>query len=404
MGFISYEESIKKLNNIKIETTGIQKLYLNDALKRFLAQDIKAKENSPEYPTSAMDGYAIRFEDQKSGKIKIIDKNPAGSRIRSEVSEGVCIKTFTGSLMPKGADTLIPIENVEVEGEYIVVKEPVKKGFSVRPVGENYKEGEILLKKGSRLSFAEIGVLASLNIVQVSVFQKPKVAILATGSEVLEVGQERENSAQIRSSNNYTLEALAALHGAEPIQMGAVKDDRQSITDSLKTALKSADIVVTTGGVSVGDYDFVKDVIRDEIGAEVIFKGVVMKPGQHVMVAVKGNKIIIGLPGFAFSSTVTFMVYVLPLIYRMQGAEFRPKIVKATLKENFTKKSRKTEFTACNLYLEEGEYFVDFKGKREGSSAILTNMTGEHTALLATSPDEGDKEAGEKVRVWIINS
>ena len=398
---ISYEESMKILNSLDFEPVGAEKLFLTQTLGRVLAQDIVAKENNPEFPTSAMDGYAIRFEDQKMKRLKIVAKNPAGSEVEEEVKEGVCIKTFTGSLMPKGSDTLIPIENVEVKGDEIVIKEPVTRGFSVRPIGENYKKDEILIKKGSLISFAEIGIMGSLNIVMPKVYQKPKVAILSTGSEVLEIGQERQNSAQIRSSNSYTLEALVRLHGAEPVQLGAVKDDKESITKALKEALNSADMVVTTGGVSVGDYDYVKDVIKEEIGAEVAFKGVIIKPGQHVMVAKKGNKAILGLPGFAYSSTVTFLIYALPILYKLKGTHYEQKIVKATLKENFKKRSKKTEFTVCNLRLQDGEYFVDFKGKREGTSAILTNMIGD-VGLIMTSEHEGDKEVGEKVDVWLI--
>ena len=398
---ISFEESIKILNNLDFNSVGVQKLFLTDCLGRVLAEDIVASSNSPEFSTSGMDGYAIRYKDQKNKKLKIVAKNPAGSKIEREVGRNECIKTFTGSLMPKGSDTLIPIENVEVEGEFIVIKEEVPKGFSVRAIGENYKKGEVLIKKGSIISYPEIGVMGSLNIVMPKVYQKPKVAILATGSEVLEIGQERVNSAQIRSSNSYTIEAIIKMHGGEPLQFGAVKDDKKSITKALKEALNSADMVVSTGGVSVGDYDYVKDVIKDELGAKVAFKGVVIKPGQHIMVAQKGNKPIIGLPGFAYSSTVTSLVYVLPLLYKLKGSIYRPKIVKATLKEDFIKRSKKTEFSACNLYIEDGEYFVDFKGKRVGTSAIMTNMLGD-VGLLITSPNEGNKTIGEKVDVWLI--
>jgi molybdopterin molybdotransferase len=350
-----------------------------------------------------MDGYAIRAKDQKKERLKVVGKTPAGSLVEKELKEGEAIKTFTGSLMPKGSDTLIPIENVEVKGDLIYIKTPVDEGFSVRQIGEDYKKGELLIKKGSKISFAEIGVMASLNIVMPKVYQRPKVAILSTGSEVLEIGEEQRNSAQIRSSNNYTLEAIATLHGAKAIQMGCVKDDRASITKAIKEALDSGDIVVTTGGVSVGDFDFVKDVVRDELGFDVAFKGVVIKPGQHVMVAKKGDKFIISLPGFAYSSLVTFFIYVLPIIYKMQGSRYEPKMVYATLKEPFIKRSKKTEFTPCNVSIEDGEFFVDFKGYKVGSSGILTNMLGEFKALMVTEPDEKDKEAGERVLVWLIH-
>ncbi|WP_456323799.1 molybdopterin molybdotransferase MoeA [Hydrogenimonas sp.] len=397
---INFNESMEKIEALEVEAVGVQKLCLPQTHGRVLAENIIAQENSPAYPTAAMDGYAIIGSDQEMGKLKILQDNPAGHDTEGlRVLPGTAIKTFTGALMPEGADTLIPIENVTVEGDYIVIGERVPTGFSVRPVGENFKKGETLIKRGATIDFAEIGVMASLNIVAPLVVQKPKVAILATGSEVLELGECSDNPAQIRSSNNYTLEALVLKHGGEPVQMGSVHDERSVITFAMKEALRSADIVVTTGGVSVGDYDFVKDVIRDELGCDVAFKGVLIKPGQHIMVAQKENRFIVALPGFAYSSTVTFILYVLPILYRLQGREYTLPVVNARLLDGYRKKTKnKTEFAACNLRLIDGEYLCDFSGKRRGSSAIMTNMLGD-VGLLWLDVAEGDKEAGEVVRV-----
>jgi molybdopterin molybdotransferase len=400
---IGFEESLRRLEALGIEPVGVCKRFVTEAVGWTLAEDIVADHDSPDAPTAAMDGYAIRAADQQKGRLRVVSATPAGSEVERSVGEGEAIKTFTGSLMPPGADTLIPIENVDAEGDEIIIREPVERGFSVRPVGENYKKGEVLIKKGSILGFAEVGVLASLNVVMPKLFQKPRVAILSTGSEVLEIGQQRQSPAQIRSSNNYTIEAIVRLHGGEPVQLGAVKDDLDSITAAFKEALKSADIVVSTGGVSVGDYDFVKDVVRGALGAEVAFKGVVIKPGQHVMVAQKGPKVILALPGFAYSSTVTALIYLLPILYKMRGARYRPKIVTATLAEPFVKRSKKTEFTPCRVRIVDGEYYVDFAGNKEGTSAILTNMIGEDRGLCITDPDEGSKDAGERIRVWLIH-
>ena len=400
---ISFEESMRRVASLDIESVGVEKLFINDALGRFLAQDIVASIDNPQAPTAAMDGYAIRGKDQKRKRLKVVAEVPAGQEPNVALREGEAIKIFTGALMPSNADTLIPIENVEVKEEEIEIVQPVVEGFSVRPRGENFKAGERLIARGDRIGFAEIGVMASLNIVMPLIYQKPKIAIIATGSEVLEIGEQQSSLAQLRSSNNYTLAALAQMHGAEPIQLGTVKDDKQSIIEAFEVALASSNIVVSTGGVSVGDYDFVKDVVKDALGAEVIFKGVVIKPGQHVMLARVDRKFIVSLPGFAYSSTVTFLLYVLPLMYRMQGSEYRPKIIAARLVEPFKKKSKKSEFTPCRVYIQDGEFVVDFKGNKEGSSAILTNMLGTDRGLLITSPQEGDKEIGEMVSVWLIN-
>ncbi len=398
---IHFDESIEMINNLEINSYKTKKLYLVDALGYVLAEDVIADHNSPEFPTSAMDGYAIIHEDMTLGTLKVGSINPAGSALKQEVIGGTCIKTFTGSLMPHGADTLIPIENVEVSGDEIIIKEEVPQGFSVREVGENYAKGQLLIPKGTKIDFPQIGVMASLNIANVLVYEKPTVAILSTGSELLELGQEQTNDSQIRSSNNYILEAIVNKCDGIPMQLGCIKDDKENITKEVRAALDKSDIVVTTGGVSVGDFDFVKDVIV-ELGCDVVFKGVRVKPGQHIMVARKEDKFIIGLPGFAYSSTVTALLYLVPLIEKLQYGKSSLQKVKATLKEPFIKRAKKAEFTACNASLLQGKYYVDFKGKKVGSSAILTNMLG-NVALLETSEDDTSKAIGDEVTVLLFS-
>jgi molybdopterin molybdotransferase len=401
--FISYEKSLEIINNIDIKKNTFEKLFITNAIGRVIAKDVIADHNSPEFPTSAMDGYAIKYEDIKSNSIEIIDKNPAGSIVESEVSLGVCIKTFTGSLMPKGSDTLVPIENVEVIDNKIKIIKEVPFGFASREIGENYKENEVLIKKGTVIGFAEIGVMASLNISQIDVLVNPTVAIASTGSEVLDLGETQTNASQIRSSNHLTLEALCKSNGANTIQMGIVKDDIDSITNLLETALQKADIVVTTGGVSVGDYDFVQDVIKDKLKAEVLFHGVTIKPGMHLLAAIKDGKIIIALPGFAYSSTVCAILYVLPLIYKFRNSNESLPIVKAIINQDFPRKMSKTIFTACNVEYINGQYHIDFEGKRAGTSAILTNML-ESPALLIQKDDSADIKKGDLVDILLLNN
>lgn len=396
-----FNESIEILENITVKSYKKEKKYLTDTLGYLLAEDIITDHNSPEFPTSAMDGYAVKHEDLALGHLKISSINPAGSDLRDEVIGGCCIKTFTGSLMPMGADTLIPIENVSVEGDEISIKEDVPFGFAVRSIGENYEKGQTLITKGTKIDFAEIGVMASLNIVSPLVYEKPRVAILSTGSELLELGEPQTSNAQIRSSNNYILEAMVKKYDGIPLQLGCILDNKESIVKAVESALMQSDIVVTTGGVSVGDFDFVKDVIV-ELGCEVLFKGVRVKPGQHIMVAKKEDKFIVALPGFAYSSTVTALLYLLPLIAKLQNGKSSLRIVEATLKDGFNKRQKKAEFTACNYVLEHGQYFVDFKGKKSGSSAILTNMLGS-TALLVTAEEDTSKVAGDKVQILLMD-
>ncbi len=401
--FISYDESINILNNINTSKISTEKLFITNAIGRVIAKDIIANHNSPKFPTSAMDGYAIKFEDINNEEIKIIARNPAGSVLEVEVTTNCCIKTFTGSLMPKGSDTLVPIENVKLFEDKIKIIKAVPFGFAVRSIGENYKKNEVLIKKGTVIGFAEIGVLASLNISQVEVVINPTVAIASTGSEILDLGETQTNDSQIRSSNHLTLEALFKSNGANTIQMGVVKDDMDSITNLLETALLKADIIVTTGGVAVGDYDFVQDVIKDKLKAEVLFHGVNIKPGMHLLIALKDNKIIVALPGFAYSSTVCAILYVLPLIYKFRNSNEKLPIVKARINKDLAKFQAKTIFTACNVEYKNDEYQINFDGKKEGTSAILTNML-ENPALLIQKENSENIKSGDLVDILLLNN
>ena len=398
--FISYQESLNILENITITNKQTEELFISDTLNMVLAQDIIAHENSPAFKTSAMDGYAIKHQDLKTKKLKIIGDNPAGSDLKKEVQSNTCIKTFTGSLMPQGSDTLIPIENVSVKDGCIIINETVPLNFAVRDIGENYKENEILIKKNEIIHFAHIGVMASLNISNVLVYKNPVISIASTGSEILDLGDIQTSPSQIRSSNHITLQALATKYNATVNQLGVVKDDKQSILNLLENALETSDIVVTTGGVSVGDYDFVKDIIKDQLGATVLFQGVKIKPGQHIIIAQKDDKFIIGLPGFAYSSTVTFILYVLPLIFKFRNANEQLNIQNAIMDCNFPKKTNKTVLTASNIVYKNDSYHINMDGKKQGTSAILTNMLGD-VGLLIQEEDDININEGDKTKILI---
>ena len=389
---ISFEESIKILNQNLPSPKDSEKLFIQNALNRVLAKDITAKYNNPYMPTASMDGYAIRYEDIDK-EIKIIGKNPAGKFEYTTIQKGEAVKTYTGSFMPKNSDTLVPIENVEVKGDKLIIKEKVPKGFSVREVGEDFKKDETLIKKGTLLRPGEIGVLASLGIPVVDVVKKPIISILATGEEIVDLDEEYQMG-QIRSSNNYTLSALSSYLGYHTLNLGIAKDNKQEIKSKILNALENSDIVVTTGGVSVGDFDFVKEITGE---FEVLFHGVNIKPGQWIMVAKANNKYIVSLPGFPYSSFVTFLLYVVPIADAFENKTSLQTIT-ATLKEDFEKRFKKTQFIAVNLYYENGEYFVDTKGKKQGSSGILTNLIN-NKAIMQLKEGLYKLKKGEKVKV-----
>jgi len=395
---ISFENSLEIINNISFDNLQETTVSLRDSLNRVLSVDIVADENLPIKPTSAMDGYAIKYEDINKN-IKVISDNPAGNETRLKITKGLSIKTFTGSLMPKGSDTLVPIENITIKDGFIKIEKTVSKGYAVRDIGETYKKGELLIKKGVKIGFAQIGVMASLNITEVKVYKKPLIAVVSTGDEILDIGEKQRSLSQIRGSNHITMEAIAKLHQADVLQLGIIKDDKKAIQDMYKTALKKADMVVSTGGVSVGDYDFVKDIIKFELDANVLFHGVTIKPGQHIVVAKKGDKIVVGLPGFAYSSTVTFLLYVLPLIYKLQGLTKEFETIKVKSNIDMPASSNKSIFTAVNIKNVDGYFTIDMIDKKVGTSAMVTNLLG-NSALLYQKPHSQKIKKGDIVEVF----
>lgn len=399
--FPPFDETLRALEaSIDVEF-GRENLFITEALGRFLADDIVANENNPTHETSSMDGYAIRFIDQELGKLRLSDFVPAGSETHGVVEEGACVKTLTGALMSEGSDTLIPIENVEVKEGMVYITSAVSKGFSVRPVGENYKAAEVLIKKGTKIGYAQIGVMAELGMVQVEVFMKPRVAILSTGNEILDFGEPKVSHAQIRSSNHVTIEAILRQMGCECVRFKLIRDERILIEQQLRNALLWSDIIITTGGGSVGDFDFIQSILTD-MKTENIIDGSYMKPGRHIRVVKVGHKYIYALPGFPYSASVCTFLFIAPLLRKMRAQSFALPTAKAIMGEPYKKRSKFVEFTACNLHFKEGQLIVDLEGKKEGSSAILNNLL-ESPVLLRVEKEVQKIEKGEMVEIVLLD-
>ena len=381
--FMSYADSLKILKDTINAWEKVEKVAITDALDRNIAYDVVAAENYPAKPVSAMDGYAFAFKEGLN-ELELITDLPAGSDKGLHVEGSKCVKTFTGSLMSEGTDTLVPVENVEVSGSKIIIKKSVPKGFAVREVGESYKKGEILIKKGTRLTYAEIALLAELGVFHVSVFIRPRVAILATGSEIKDLGEPLDSPAQIHSSNHVGIAMQIRKMGAEPIICEIVRDKAELVEKAIINALKSADILVTTGGISMGDYDFVKGALNENFS--LIIEGAAIKPGRHIRVAKSGDKYIFALPGFPYSAMVMCVLYVRVLINTWFSQE-EPKIT-AIMDEDYKKRSPFLEFTAVNLENRDGKIFVNLNGKKLGSSAIVNNLTNEAALLIIPKETE----------------
>lgn len=373
-----YEKSLEILHFHIKAYERVEKVALTECLGRILASDIKASENQPSMPTSAMDGYAIKFEDQDL-PLKILGITPAGKMPEFKLSKNTCVKTFTGSLMSEGSDTLVPVENVRVENDTLFIEKKVPKGFAVREIGENYKKGEILLKKGTKLNYSEIALLAELGFFHISVFVKPIIGVLSSGSEIKDLGESLENHAQIRSSNHIAIANLAKNLNCDVRIFALLKDDEKDTSKAIKAALGSCDILVTTGGVSMGDFDFLKKAIKEY---ELIIDKADIKPGRHIKIAKIDEKFIIALPGFPYSAMVMFNLYAREIInaWLLQPKDY---VCKAFLQGNYKKKSPFLEFVACNVEFKNGRILANLEGKKEGSSAIINNLNNKAALMIA---------------------
>lgn len=374
---MSYEESLQILKAHIKPYEKIEKVAITQCLGRILAQDIEALNPQPPFETSAMDGYAVKFDEQDT-PLKILGSTAAGLVPQFKVESGTCVKTFTGALMSEGSDTLVPVENVKIEGDKLFITEKVNKGFAVRKIGESYTKGEILLKKGTRLDYSEIALLAELGHFHISVFIKPIVGILSSGSEIKDLGECLENPAQIRSSNHIALSNLARKLGCQTRIFPLLKDEEKLTPNALQNALTGCDILITTGGVSVGDFDFLKTAVRKY---EILIDKVNIKPGRHIKIAKFEEKFIIALPGFPYSAMVMFNLYAREILntWLLQPKDYT---CKAFLQGSYKKKTPFLEFVACNVRFEEGKIYADLKGKKDGSSAIISNLNQKAALMI----------------------
>ena len=389
----SYNETLKDFLAGVSEPSSIEFVELKNALGRILACDAKASSDYPTMLTAAMDGIACKSSDIKAGaKLRIISSLPAGSMPSAKILANTCVKSFTGALMSEGSDTLVPLENLEFTSQnnenYAIIKECVPAGFAVRQIGESYKKGEILLHSGSFLDYAAIAVLAELGIKQIGVYKKPKVALIATGSELVDVGLAK-NPAQIYNSNAYALQALLENWGCEGVMYPNIKDNENALKACLKRAFSECDFIITTGGVSVGEFDFMRDFVRKS--GEILVDKCAIKPGRHIKIAricgenSKVKKLVFALPGFSYSAITTAILFVRPYVYRLFGAKMDFEKT-AVLAEDYELKGQLENFSAASLSVENGKLLISTKGKKQGSSAISTNLLDLAVLLRLSSP------------------
>ena len=307
--FISLEEAVDILDK-NIKQLSIEEVSLIDGIKRVLAEDIHSKIDNPPFDKSAMDGYAIIAEDSSNNeKIKVIDKIFAGEVCNSEVSKKTAVRIMTGAPIPKGANAVIKQEDVTVyDNDYIVLNRELKANDNICLKGEDIKKGTLLVSKNKKLDFADIGIIASTGINKIKVYKMPEIALVSTGDEVIDVEDELIEG-KIFNSNKYTIISRVIELGYKIKYIKHIKDSEDDIGECINNISKDVDLIITTGGVSVGEKDLLNEVI-DEIDGRRLFWKVKMKPGSSVLCSIVNKAIVVSLSGNPTAALTGFELFV----------------------------------------------------------------------------------------------
>jgi molybdopterin molybdotransferase len=401
---ISVREALEVILH-DVQRLGTERIALTEAVARCLAGAVKASRDVPSFHNSAMDGYAVRAEDVAAARagapiiLRILEVVGAGAMPRHVVRAGTATKIMTGSPMPDGADAVVRVEDTEEQAGHVHIRAAVKPGASVRHPGEDIRAGETVLEPGQALRPADIGLLASLGLAVVSVYRRPHVAILSTGDELVDLGQPL-GPGQIVNSNAYTLAAAVHEAGGVPRVLDIVRDTPDATRDAFRDAL-TADMVLSTGGVSVGTFDLVRETLAG-LGVAERFWKVAQKPGKPLTFGVRDGVPVFGLPGNPVSSLVCFYVYVRPALRAMQGLDrLHLPVVPTTLDADIQTAAGLTEFVRCIVEGEPGALHARATGSQ--SSGVLRSLSlGQ--GLIVAPPDVTTLERGSTVRVMLLNS
>lgn len=394
---LSVEEASQRIQAQLPLIEACEYLPLRNALGRVLATSIISSVNVPAHINSAMDGYAIAATDLPVTGVQtleIIGSAWAGKSFTGTVSRGQCVRIMTGAVMPAGTDTVLMQERVEVHGSQIRFMAGEKAGQNVRQAGEDLSMGQVALKAGKYLNPAELGLLASLGIAEVQVKRRLRVAFFSTGDELCSIG-ETLGEGQVYDSNRYTLYGMLQRLGVDILDMGVVRDQREALQQALSTAAAQADVIISSGGVSVGEADFTKQVLS-ELG-EINFWKIAMKPGRPLAFGKVRGRAFFGLPGNPVAVMVAFYQFVQPALRKMQGNTADNLLFKARSLTAFKKRPGRTEFIRAHFEkATSGEWQV--QALRAQGSGILHSMS-EANCFMVLPSTQGDVAQGDWVDV-----
>jgi molybdopterin molybdotransferase len=381
---LSVEEALERIL-VDIHSLAMTHVPLSEALGLVLAQDIVAQENIPPFDNSAMDGFALLSNDSKAHngnppRLRVTGEIAAGYVADAPVEEGTAMRIMTGAPVPLGADTVIQVELTRSDGPdstWVEVLQEVAPGNNIRPAGEDIQRGQTVLTQGTEIGAWEIGILATLGWVTVPVIRRPRVAILGTGDEVIDVAESLQPG-KIRNSNSYLLEAAVRQAGAEPYRLGVARDTVESLREKFSEAM-TYDLILTSGGVSVGDFDLVKKIMKEQ--GNVDFWRINMRPGKPVAFGAIGGTPLLGLPGNPVSTAVTFALFGRPVIRKMSGHTrlFKPQVA-VIMEDGISDRAMRRHYVRAHVTWRDGHFIARTTGNQ--GSHIMTSLLAANAFVI----------------------
>jgi len=377
---VSLDEARRRLFDAVDFNLGVEEVHISEAYGRVLAENCRSRIDVPPFDRATMDGYAVRAEDTFGAdedspvRLKVIGRIEAGRFPNVEVGEGEAVEISTGAMMPKGANAVVMVEYTSREGEEVLIYKPVPPGENVASAGSDVMAGELVLRKGTRLTAREIGVLASIGLERVKVVRRPKVAVISTGNELVPPGGKLEFG-KIYDVNSYSIGAGVVENGGIPVRLGIVGDDEREMEEAILKGLELADVVLLSGGTSAGVGDMVYRIL-ERLG-DVLVHGIAVKPGKPTVIAVCDKKPVIGLPGYPTSAMIIFELIVAPLIRRLAGLpEERRNVIRAKVPFRIHSAVGRREFMPVNVVEGSEGYMAYPLTEYSGSVSTLANSDG----------------------------
>ncbi|CAH0529717.1 molybdopterin molybdotransferase MoeA [Vibrio hippocampi] len=400
-GLMPIEEALSKMLSPISPITDTLTLPIQDAIGYVLAQDLRSPIHVPPFDNSAMDGYAVRVADfSQTDRFVIAGKSFAGAPFDQHWPANSTVRIMTGAQIPEGCDAVIMQENATVEGDQVRFNQPnLKPGMNIRPTGDDICQGDTVLAQGAKLTARDIPMIATLGIATVEVYRKPKVAFFSTGDELRPLGTELE-AGQIYDSNRYGIKPLIDNFGCEAIDLGIIPDCPETLKATFEQAAQQADLVITSGGVSVGEADYTKDIL-EQLG-QIGFWKLAIKPGKPFAFGSLNSAWFCGLPGNPVSAVLTMYVLVQPLIAKLAGhTQWQaPQSIPAITHSRFKKSPGRTDYQRGIYRIENGQFVVESTGNQ--SSGAFRSMSLAN-CFVVLERERGHVEAGETVQIQLFN-